>query len=33
MCAAEMKMPGMASDLLMDLRGAHEWLKSVAAIF
>ena len=28
MCAAEMKMPGMASDLIMDLRGTLEWLKS-----
>ena len=27
MCAAEMKMPGMASDLIMDLRGTLEWLK------
>ena len=28
MCAAEMKMPGMASELIMDLRGTLEWLKS-----
>ena len=27
MCAAEMKMPGMASELIMDLRGTLEWLK------
>ncbi|MGB0629420.1 MAG: UbiD family decarboxylase, partial [Alphaproteobacteria bacterium] len=28
MCAAEMKMPGMASELIMDLRGTLEWLKA-----
>ena len=28
MCAAEMKMPGMASDLIVDLRGTLEWLKA-----
>ena len=25
MCAAEMKMPGMASELITDLRGTLEW--------
>lgn len=28
MCAAEMNMPGMASELIMDLRGTLEWLKA-----
>ena len=28
MCAAEMNMPGMASELIADLRGTLEWLKS-----
>ena len=28
MCAAEMKMPGMASELITDLRGTLEWLKA-----
>lgn len=28
MCAAELKTPGMASELIMDLRGTLEWLKS-----
>ena len=27
MCAAQMEMPGMASELIVDLRGTLEWLK------